>query len=135
MGHPEIEHHAFQYAKEKGFITLNKLLRFHADLTLFMRICNGHGFDVYKSERMVNGKEMTTFEVEMKRQYGYIDGVEAMPCMVKITDLTNRKGEPGCGHYKECYNHSLLGRCRVGRIMEEIERELENNRMERISSM
>ena len=135
MGHPEIEYHMFEYTKKKGYVTLNRLLRYRTDLDYFTRICGDKGYNVFKSEKIIGKKVFTTFELEHIGQKGYIDGVEAMPCMVKITDLTNRKGELGCRHYKQCYNHTKTGRCRIGRLMELVEQELDQKRMERIKNL
>ena len=106
---------AYQYTKDNGEISLNKLLKFKVSPTQFKIICYYNGFYVERATRIPKtGKfPVTVFYLAEKTEKRYVNGIELAACSVpKISFITN-SGEYKCYHYKQCQCY-LNNNCDIG---------------------
>ena len=108
---------AYNYAVNKGQISLDKLLKFKVHPTRFKAICWYNGYFVERGTKITgcgrHGKRSATmFYLIEKRDKRYVDGKELAACsMPKETFLTS-SGEYKCLHKKDCQCY-LNGNCTI----------------------
>ena len=114
----ERNNEAYQYAIDKGQISLDKLLKLKVQPTIFRSICWHNGYIVENVKATIRcgahgHKQSTIFYLTEKREKRYKDGIELTACSVPKSAFLNSSGEYGCLHHRQCQCYSN-GNCDIG---------------------